>query len=445
MRNRKSTSRKKAVYRRSVTPTSASDYADAKRQYLKRQRLQQRGGSSSTSHSLRPRVTPSKRHFWHENQKTKQAVAEETRAIVLGDGKYVEERRVSAVTTSPALSTREGHVPGVDAPEALQVPHDIAIPIQLCRQGTTFYPHYSEALARWATTRPHLPPVAETMIDFFPRGPLTTARRLSRTTLSLRMQRASSPNESSLGVLSFASPKRPCGGFLQGGDEQEDKIARHSSLLASLSSPAAQQFYQEHKKFLKEDGSGLHDHSMVYSPGVVVFRREGDDDLPPDPDVSVVSASPIVNESVGGEFIPPYLINVISAVPVNAMAVRAKHIILPSEQHFFENGIRSAMKERMARILHLFEEKGNRVLVLGAFGCGPQSQNNVEAIASIWAELLVCGDLEGRGGTKREARFKHSFEKIVFAVSGKMLEQFKKAFKARLFEADVADAAMDNS
>ena len=442
MRNRKLPGRKKSTYRRSATPTSTSDYVEAKRQYLKRQRLQQR--SPSTSRPMRSRASTLKRHFWHENQKSKQAVAEETREIVLGDGKYVEERRVSTVTSPPALSACEDMpAAGTDALQTVQVPHDIAIPIQLSRQGTTFYPHYSEALSRWATTRSNVPPVAETKIEFSPRGPLTTARRLARTMLSLRMQRASGLHETSLGVLSFASPKRPCGGFLQGGDEQEDKIARHSSLLASLSSPAAQQFYQEHKKFLREDGSGLHDHSMVYSPGVVVFRREGDDDLPPDRDVT--STSPNLNEGVGGEFIPPYSVNVVSAVAVNAFAVRAKHIILPSEQEFFENGIRSAMKERMARILYLFEERGNRALVLGAFGCGPQSQNNVEAIASIWAELLVCGDLEGPGGTKREARFKNSFEKVVFAVPGRILEQFQRAFKARLFEAEVANAAMDDS
>lgn len=442
MRNRKLPSRKKATYRRSATPTSASDYAEAKRQYLKRQRLQQRGTPSSQP--MRPRASSVKRHFWHENQKSKQAVAEETRAIVLGDGKYVEERRVSTVTSLPAPSACADASPsGIDGRQAVQVPHDVAIPIQLSRQGTTFYPHYSEALARWATSHSNLPPVAETKIEFSPRGPLTLARRLARTMLSLRMQHASGLHDTFLGVLSFASPKRPCGGFLQGGDEQEDKIARHSSLLASLSSSAAEQFYQEHKKFLREDGSGLHDHSMVYSPGVVVIRREGDDDLPPDREVA--SASPAINEGVGGEFIPPYSVNVVSAVPVNAAAVRAKHIILPSEKDLFENGMRGAMKERMARILYLFEERGNRALVLGAFGCGPQSQNNVETIASIWAELLLCGDLEGPGSTKREARFKNSFEKIVFAVPGRILDQFKRAFKARLFEAEVEDAAMDDS
>ena len=165
MRNRKAPSRKKTTYRRSATPTSTSDYAEAKRQYLKRQRLQQR--SPSAPRPMRPRASSLKRHFWHESQKSKQAVAEETRSIVLGDGKYVEERRVSTVTSPPAPSDCED-IPasGIGAFQTVRVPHDIAIPIQLSRQGTTFYPHYSEALARWATARSNTPPVAETKLEF---------------------------------------------------------------------------------------------------------------------------------------------------------------------------------------------------------------------------------------------------------------------------------------
>ncbi|EMD33117.1 hypothetical protein CERSUDRAFT_57496, partial [Gelatoporia subvermispora B] len=231
-----------------------------------------------------------------------------------------------------------------------------------------------------------------------------------------------------LGVMSFASPKRPGGGFLHGGDEQEETIARCSSLVASLTAPSAQDFYREHRSFKTEDGSGLHDHSMVYSPGVVVFRKDADDD------------------SVGGDFIPPYTINTLSSVPVNAAAVRAKHIILPSEQQLFEDGIRSAMKERMARALRIFEERGEKVIILGAFGCGTM-ENKVETIASIWAELLVCGDSDSQDdgkGTQREARFKNVFERVVFAIPGKYYDPFKKAFDMRVFEEQVSRAAMDD-
>ena len=97
------------------------------------------------------------------------------------------------------------------------------------------------------------------------------------------------------------------------------------------------------------------------------------------------------------------------------------------------------MKERMARALRIFEDKGTRIVVLGAFGCG-SFQNNVETIASIWAELLVCGQQEE--GVSRPARYKDVFDRVVFAVPGKLYEPFKAAFDMRVFEAEVAAAAL---
>ncbi|KAI0345180.1 hypothetical protein BDW22DRAFT_1004950 [Trametopsis cervina] len=312
-------------------------------------------------------------------------------------------------------------------PSVQRIGHDLFPQIQLSKQGTVFYPHYSEQLAFWATTR-HSSPEAPTTssLDFVHSSVLATARQLIT---------AGAP--SPIGVLSFASPKKPGGGYLNGADEEEDVLARHSSLVASLSSDAARGFYKEHKFYRNDDGSGLHDHSMVYSPGVVVFRADPDD--------------PEVTDSIGGTFISPYSLNVVSAVPVNAGMVRAKHTILPEERQFFEDGIRSAMKERMARALRIFEEKGNRTIVLGAFGCG-SSQNNVEVVAAIWAELLVCGDSQPQQAQRTEeaeegqkasktARFKDVFERVVFAVPGKLFQPFKSAFEMRVFEAEVSAAA----
>ena len=124
-------------------------------------------------------------------------------------------------------------------------------------------------------------------------------------------------------------------------------------------------------------------------------------------------------------------------MPVNAAAVRAKHVILPEEREFFEQGIRQAMKERMARALRAFEAHENRTLVLGAFGSG-SNENNVETIGAIWAELLVCGDQDGT----QNARFRNVCEKVVFAVSGKYHEPFKRGFEMRVYEAEVATAAL---
>ncbi|KAI0079268.1 hypothetical protein K474DRAFT_1560957, partial [Panus rudis PR-1116 ss-1] len=335
-------------------------------------------------------------------------IAEETQRIVLGDGKYVEEHHDSSVVSSAfaELSLDGAVIAGPSTSSPVRIEHDVFAQIQLSRQGTIFYPHYSPTLARWDATeqRPSLPSHRQTHIDFVSKSTLTSARQLHQL------------HGDKIGVLSFASPKKPGGGTLHGGDEQEETLARYSSLVASLTTPAAAEFYKEHKKHWAEDGSGLHDHSIVYSPGVVVLRADADD------------AEDGTEDFVGGKFITPYEIDVVSAVPVNAAAVRAKHIILPSEEQLFEEGIRSAMKERMARVLRIFEEKGEKSVVLGAFGCG-SSQNRVEVVASIWAELLVCGDVSE--GVKRDARFKNVFDRVVFAVPGKLYYPFRRAFEMR--------------
>ncbi|CAL1711299.1 unnamed protein product [Somion occarium] len=405
---------------------------EAKRQHIKRLRMKkQRAQHAQRSHRPRtnsPRTSGKSPKNSLRIQKPIRdrwaAIAEETQRIVLGDGQYVEERIVPAVSSAVAQSYTQGSSfvdPLISSLKALQmqpahIAHNIFSQIQLSRQGTIFFPHYSDSLANWATAQKRaLPTLSQTNIKFVHDSTLLAARQLAQSMSS---------NTSRIGVLSFASPKKPGGGFLHGGDEQEETIARLSSLVASLTSPAAQDFYKEHKKHWSEDGSGLHDHSMLYSPGVVVFRADGDDE-----EINL-------GDPVGGAFISPYQIDVVSAVPVNAAAVRAKHIILPSERQFFEDGIRGAMKERMARILRVFEEKGDKVLVLGAFGCG-SSQNDVEVIASLWAELLVCGDNE------QHARFRDVFERVVFAVPGKLFTPFRRAFDMRVFEQEVASAASD--
>ncbi len=85
------------------------------------------------------------------------------------------------------------------------------------------------------------------------------------------------------------------------------------------------------------------------------------------------------------------------------------------------------MRDRMGRALRAFEAHGDSVLVLGAFGCG-SFEKKAEMVATIWAELLVCGEatVDSNGVTERPARFKHSFEKVVFAVPGRTSEPFKR-------------------
>lgn len=72
-----------------------------------------------------------------------------------------------------------------------------------------------------------------------------------------------------------------------------------------------------------------------------------------------------------------------------------------------EQDINAAMKERMSRVLYVFEQHKVRNLVLGSFGTGV-FRNTVDTVARIWKDLLVGDD----------ARFRHSFDRVVFAVLG---------------------------
>ena len=416
--------------------------ATRSKQSVKKKIQQQRAKKQKLIDRIHPRPEPlitvqtlgsaiqkAKRQRW-------KAIAEETMQIALGNGQYVEERRVSVtspITQSPEQGPSVAPAATVDRSRSTSpsnvvlVAHDIFAQIEVSRQGTTFYPHYSAALAQWASSpsRTPVPVPPGTLIEFSRSSTLTAAHRVAS---ALEGSCAGTLAHPSIGILSYASSKRPGGGFLHGGDEQEETIARLTTLVASLSSPSAQGFYQEHLKSKNLDGSGLHDHSIVYSPSVVVFRADTDDDCD----------APL-EDAVGGNFIAPFAVNVVSATPVNAAAVRAKHTIQPWEREFFEQGIRSAMKERMARVLRAFETHDNRTLVLGAFGSG-SNENNVETIGAIWAELLVCGDQEGT----QNARYKNVFDRVVFAVPGKYHEPFKRGFEMRVLEAEVAAAALSD-
>ncbi|KAG2347549.1 hypothetical protein BDR05DRAFT_905476 [Suillus weaverae] len=375
--------------------------------------------------------------------------ARETQRIILGDGKYVEEKLCSTSVScimplthlSPLVSCPDNaspqvnpsHSQGQHAMTTTHVTHDISSQIILSKQGTTFFPHCLPSLADWRKP-PTVSPTRtkSTSFSVVASSTLTAARQLHERRPDLTRSSPYSLSTTSIGVLSFASPKRPGGGYLHGGNEQEEILARSSSLVASLQADRGKEFYTTHKKFVSVDGAGLNDHSMVYSPGVVAFRQDDSD-----------GTSPLTTAS-SNDFVPPYLINVLSAVPVNAAAIRQNYSITPSNAHIFVDGIRDKMRDRMARALRIFEARGDRALVLGAFGCG-SCENKVEMVAEIWADLLVYGEGEENHEdgktTVRCAVFKDSFEEVVFAVPGKLFEPFKKAFDMRVFEAEVSRAA----
>jgi len=169
---------------------------------------------------------------------------------------------------------------------------------------------------------------------------------------------------------------------------RKESIARSSSLYPSLLTDNGQKFYTFHKK---DPRSGYYSHAMIYSPGVQLFRSDR------------------------GDWVEPLEVDVLTSPAVNAGIVRQSHknMLTPDS---IESRIAAHMKERMGRILYLFEMQGVKNLVLGSFGTGV-FKNNVDVVARIWAELL-------------NARFKNSFDRVVFAIIGKStFEEFEKVFQ----------------
>jgi len=268
------------------------------------------------------------------------------------------------------------------------ISYDLGASVEHLKQHTIYYPPDS-VLSTWSLTPPSQPSDpsvsnSATDLSILQLSVLEGARHLSRI-------QPKSENHSRIGVLSFASANKPGGGFLKGAQSQEESLARSSTLYPSLMTDTAQQFYRLHKRNPKD---GYYSHSMIYSPRVVLFRDDRGD----------------LNE--------PLEVDILVSAAVNAGLVRRK---LRETGSTDESMLEAAMRERMARVLFLFERQGVKDLVLGSFGTGV-FRNKVDLVATIWADLL---SVDG-------ARFKDSFNRVVFAIlDEKTFDEFRETFEKR--------------
>ncbi|KAF8911668.1 hypothetical protein CPB84DRAFT_1762532 [Gymnopilus junonius] len=217
--------------------------------------------------------------------------------------------------------------------------------------------------SEWSSSAPsaddvRLTSTSETEITVSACSTLVGARNLKELLVTEKEE------NSKVGVLNFASAKNPGGGFIGGAQAQEESIARSSAIYPALISKTGQPFFKLHRKDPKE---GYYSHAMLYIPRVLFFRSDQ------------------------GDWLPPIEVDIVSSAAVNAGVSQ----------------LEAAMKERIARILYLFERNDVRNVVLGSFGTGV-FRNRVELVAGIWRELLVGPN----------ARFGRSFDRVVFAVLG---------------------------
>jgi uncharacterized protein (TIGR02452 family) len=261
---------------------------------------------------------------------------------------------------------------------------------QTAKEGTRFFgPKSSSDLANWRSLTHALSGNRQTQISIVE---ISTIRCCCLLAAALRREPSSGENIN-IGVLNFASATKPGGGFLNGAQAQEESIARSSTLYPTLCTDAAEEFYHLHNH---HSSNSFHTHAMIYSPSVEIFR---DDD---------------------GEWIKPVMVDVLTCAAVHAGEVRESRQGFTGRREQ-EDSIQSAMRERMGRILYLFEKMGVRNIVLGSFGTGVFG-NDVDVVAKLWADLLSA----------RSARFKGSFDRVMFAIMGrKTFVEFEEGFNGR--------------
>ncbi|KAF8802628.1 hypothetical protein BYT27DRAFT_7112061 [Phlegmacium glaucopus] len=280
-----------------------------------------------------------------------------------------------------AISTLQALDEGEYFPSGAVDPYDLTMKIQWTEDNTRYYgPDAGEGgEILEISIPPNLFPEAMVCIGEY--STLVAARKVY-------VALASNPNPFSnkkIGVLNFASAKKPGGGFINGSQGQERSIARVSTLYPSLITPAALPFYTHYRN---DPSNAYYTHAMVYSPGVVLLRDDN------------------------GEWRSPVEVDVLTSAPVNAGEIRRgekeKEIAYIRRLQNAEYQIQHTMYTRISRILHLFQLHQIPYLILGSFGTGV-FQNHTDLVATIFAELLV----------KPGGRFKNVFKTIVFAILGK--------------------------
>lgn len=185
-------------------------------------------------------------------------------------------------------------------------------------------------------------------------------------------------------ALNFASAKNPGGGFMGGAKAQEEDLARCSALYHCL---RTQRGYYDANR---DEASMLYTDHIIYAPAVPFFRDERLDLLP-----------------------APFLASIVTAPAPNA----GEHLRRDPRGHA---AISAALARRADRVLRVLADQRQRVLVLGAWGCGV-FRNDPAEVAAVFNDLLR--------GPHRGA-----FDRVVFAIRDRGDHATLRAFQ-RVFEA----------
>ena len=215
-------------------------------------------------------------------------------------------------------------------------------------------------------TRLFTPAEVSALVHARPDGPAARVEVVAETTGQAARRLVQRENETHVVALNYASAKNPGGGFLGGAKAQEEDLARCSALYTCQLTQRA--FYDANRA----TASMLYTDHLIWSPAVPFFR---DDRLE------------LLDE--------PFVVSVITSPAPNAgEALRRDASCGPA--------IRETLERRAGQVLAVAADRGHRVLVLGAWGCGV-FRNEPHAVAEVFATWLP--------------RF--AFDRVVFAIPGK--------------------------
>ena len=231
---------------------------------------------------------------------------------------------------------------------------DIAEPVRRCLDSTRFFtPQDLECLRREVLA--------------IPAGGFATEFEVVNETTLAGIARVLADGSGPVAALNFASAKNPGGGFLNGSQAREESLARSTALHASLQT--AWLFYERHRA----SPSSLYSDAMIVSPDCPIFR-----------------------DDVGKLLDEPRLATFLTSAAPNAGAAADNH---PAELPL----IPGVLQRRAESVLALAASRGERNLVLGAWGCGV-FRNDPRVVASAFSGHLRQGAWSGR------------FERVVFSV-----------------------------
>lgn len=176
-------------------------------------------------------------------------------------------------------------------------------------------------------------------------------------------------------VLNFASATNPGGGVTRGSTAQEECLCRCSTLYANLTDPKVwKPFYAAHRQ--------LHDQryndDIIYTPDVVVFKSD--------------EQEPKMLDRKDW-----WKVNVITCAAPNLRPNRdGETFVKTSKRELFNLHIK-----RARRILAVAAQKGNDVVILGAYGCGA-FMNPPDIVAAAMSQVAL--------------EYRYHFKTIEFAV-----------------------------